>query len=120
MDAAPLDRPLRNTTLLALVGVVHAEPSATFEALAVAVRPADGEGAFSADAATLTAVVQGGWWYRGEWRVLAHDEGSRVEFELVNVARRAHWAGPLAGRRVIREAPARFQQLLSRLVAELE
>lgn len=120
MDAAPLERPLRSTPLMALAGVVHADPDACFHALATALRPADAEGAFTADAATRTVIRQGGWWYRGEWRVLEHENGSRVEHELINIARPAHWAGPITGRRVVRAAPGEFQRLLSRLVAELE
>ncbi|NQX26952.1 hypothetical protein HQQ81_06260 [Microbacteriaceae bacterium VKM Ac-2854] len=119
-EAAPLDRPLRNTPLMALAGVVHADPDACFAALAAALRPTDSVGAFTADAPTRTVIRQGGWWYRGEWRVLEHEDGSRVEHELINVARPAHWAGPITGRAVIRAAPGEFQRLLSRLVSELE
>ncbi|NQX12804.1 hypothetical protein HQQ80_14290 [Microbacteriaceae bacterium VKM Ac-2855] len=120
MDAAPLDRPLRNTTLLALAGVVHAEPDAVFAALAAALHPTDETGAFTADAATRTIVRQGGWWYRAEWRALPDEAGTRVEHELVNVAKPAHGVGAITGRRVVREAPGAFQQLLTRLVSELE
>jgi hypothetical protein len=120
VDAAPVDRPLRSTPLMALAGVVHAEPAVCFDALVAALRPEDSGGAFSADAPTRTVIRQGGWWYRGEWRVLEHEDGSRVEHELVNIARPAHWAGPIAGRAVIRATPGEFQRLLSRLVAELE
>jgi hypothetical protein len=64
--------------------------------------------------------VQGGWWYRAEYHVLESDLGSRIEHELVNVAAQAHWAGPLAGRRVLAESPAAFGGLLTALAAELE
>ena len=53
-------------------------------------------------------VVQGRWWYRAELRVVPDDTGSRVEETILNVAGRAHWAGPVAGRRVLAAAPAAF------------
>lgn len=95
-------------------------------------------------------VQQGGWWYRGEYRVMpeptdatesaddrdpaeaaeasessdieeraAAASGTRLEFEIVNVAQSWHWAGPIAGRRVLADAPYGFHALLSEVESEL-
>ncbi|MFI7105464.1 hypothetical protein ACIBK9_04080 [Nonomuraea sp. NPDC050227] len=45
-----------------------------------------------------TVAYQGGWWYRGEWTVLPHPEGARVEHRVYDVAERGRWAVPLANR----------------------
>ncbi|NUR91770.1 MAG: hypothetical protein HOY71_47490 [Nonomuraea sp.] len=45
-----------------------------------------------------TVAYQGGWWYRGEWSVLAHPEGARLVHRVYNVARRGRWGVPLANR----------------------
>lgn len=42
--------------------------------------------------------VQGGWWYRGEYRVTADPGGSRVEHRVVNAAAWWRWGVPLANR----------------------
>lgn len=41
---------------------------------------------------------QGGWWYRGEWSVEPHPQGTRVIHRVFNVAARGRWAVPLANR----------------------
>jgi hypothetical protein len=121
MQEAPLDRPAKNTTLLALAGIVHADADTTFAALADLVTPQEGQVTFFLrDDATRTLVLQGGWWYRGEYRVLPDEEGSRVEHELVNVAQTAHWAGPITGRSVVADTPALFHRLLTELAARVE
>ncbi len=121
MQQASLERPAKNTPLLALAGVVHADPDTTYDALAELVTPQEGQASyFLRDAETRTIVVQGGWWYRGEYRVLPHEEGARVEHELVNVAQTAHWAGPITGRSVIADTPSLFQQLLTDLADRVE
>ncbi|MDT7803255.1 MAG: hypothetical protein QOI78_6688 [Actinomycetota bacterium] len=62
--------------------------------------------------------VQGGWWYRGEYRVTADPAGARVEHRVVNVASRGRWGVPLANRFFLgfraRTAVA-FAQLLEEL-----
>jgi hypothetical protein len=84
------------------------------------IRPDSPEGgSFATDPARRLLVSQGGWWYRGEWRVLPDPAGSRVECEIVNVARTAHWAGPVAGRAVLKAAPEAFRALLAELEREL-
>ncbi|MCK2214363.1 hypothetical protein MF672_011250 [Actinomadura sp. ATCC 31491] len=40
---------------------------------------------------------QGGWWYRGEWRVAPHPDGTRVEHRVYSVAG-PFWAVALANR----------------------
>lgn len=60
-------------------------------------------------------VVQGGWWYRAEYRVVAVGAGSRIEHVLLNVASPAHWAGPITGRAAVRDAEAEFLRLVARL-----
>ncbi|MEV6640493.1 hypothetical protein [Amycolatopsis sp. NPDC051371] len=42
--------------------------------------------------------VQGGWWYRGEYRVTADPAGSRVEHRVVNAATWGRWGVPLVNR----------------------
>ena len=42
--------------------------------------------------------VQGGWWYRGEYRVTADPGGTRVEHRVVNAATRGRWGVLLANR----------------------
>jgi len=42
--------------------------------------------------------VQGGWWYRGEYRVTPDPAGARVEHRVVNAASRGRWGVPLANR----------------------
>lgn len=120
MQEASLERPANNTPLLALAGIIHADADTTYEALAELVAPTEGQASYVRDDATRTLVLQGGWWYRGEYRVLPDEDGARVEHELVNVARTAHWAGPITGRSVIADTPALFQQLLTDLAARVE
>jgi hypothetical protein len=42
-----------------------------------------------------TVAYQGGWWYRGEWSVTAHPEGTRVDHRVYCVAG-PYWAVALA------------------------
>lgn len=119
MNESLTERPERHTVLRSFAGTIHAWPADVFEALVEQVRP-DDQTQFFADPAERFAVVQGGWWYRAEYTVLEDDAGSRIEFELINVAQRAHWAGALTGRAVIRDSPAAFGALLTTLADRLE
>ena len=110
------ERPFKHTELRAYAGVVPGAPDAVFASLRT--RLDTGEGQFAADPATRRIVQQGDWWYRGEYRVLPDDAGSRVEYEIVNVAQTAHLFGPLAGRDVLRASPAAFAKLLGELEQE--
>lgn len=121
MPEAPHDRPAKNTPLLALAGTVHAAPDAVYESLRRRLEPAaDVDVLFLADPVDRLVVLQGHWWYRGEYRVLPDEQGARVEHEIVNVAPNAHRLGAITGRDVVKASPAAFQVLLTDLVTELE
>jgi hypothetical protein len=120
MPEAPRRRPDNATVLGSFQGHVKARPSAVFDALVQRLRPAGERGLFTADPVASLVIVQGGWWYRAELRVVPDDTGSRVEETIVNVAQRAHWAGPVVGRRVLAAAPAAFERLVTRLRQQLE
>ena len=106
--------------LRAFQGHVKARPAAVYDALVERLRPAASDGCFTADPVASLIIVQGGWWYRAELRVVPDDTGSKVEETIVNVAQRAHWAGPIAGRRVLSDAAATFERLMVRLRQQLE
>ncbi|MET4640052.1 hypothetical protein [Mycetocola sp. 2940] len=119
--SAPHDRPAKNTVLRSYAGEIHADPADVYAAIKRRLTPPDPDvTAFTADDAEQLLIVQGGWWYRGEYRVLSSPGGSRIEHELVNVAQRAHWAGPIAGRTSIAQSAHVFGRLLTELAAELE
>jgi len=113
MDAAPLDRPTPATVLRSYATTLGAEPEAVFASL---VAHLDGA---TVDTEGFRAVIQGGWWYRAEYAVLADDDGARIEHELVNVARPLHWAGPITGRAVVADSAGAFQRLVSAVVDDL-
>lgn len=127
---APSTRPERHTVLRSFAGHLDAEPAAVFAALIERMQGAPG---VAINAAAHEIAQQGGWWYRGEYRVMAepadHDpdsgagaaaSGTRLEYEIVNVAQNWHWAGPIAGRTVLADAPYGFHALLSDIEAELD
>ena len=112
-----LVRPAKNTLLRSFAGHVLPDPSTVYQALVerLTLKTAE-EGHFATDPVTRFIVQQGGWWYRAEYRVTADEQGgSRVEWEIFNVAPNAHWLGPITGRNVIRAAPETFRALLSEL-----
>ena len=118
VPGAPLERPARGTLLRSFAGTVPAPPGRVFEELLARARPTSPEGgSLSTDPVVGLIVVQGGWWYRGEYRVSADPAGSRLELAIVNVAAPAHWAGPLTGRSVLRASPAAFERLVAELGA---
>ncbi|MEV4072484.1 hypothetical protein [Nonomuraea fuscirosea] len=45
-----------------------------------------------------TVAYQGGWWYRGEWAVVADPEGTRVIHRVYDVAERLSWAVTLVNK----------------------
>ena len=110
------ERPFKHTELRAYAGTVSGSPETVFASLRT--RLDTGQGEFAADPVTRRIVQQGDWWYRGEYRVLPDDGGSRVEYEIVNVAQTAHLFGPITGRDVLRASPAAFAQLLGELEDE--
>jgi hypothetical protein len=108
-----LERPARHTELRAYAGRVDGHPDAVFAALRARLDTDDEH--VAADPLSRQLVQQGDWWYRGEYRVLPDGEGSRVEHEIVNVAQKAHWMGPITGREVLRSSAAAFAALLAHL-----
>jgi hypothetical protein len=129
MTDAPLDLPAKHTVLRSFAGHLDADPGAVFTVLSRLLRPGDEAGGhFLADPGWRLIVVQGDWWYRGEYRVLAEDGssdgggaagGSRIEYEIINVAQRMHWAGAITGRGVVSAAPAAFRRLLDNIADDL-
>lgn len=116
VPGAPLERPARGTVLREFAGIVPGDPADVFAGVLARVRPSSPEGGnLSTDPARGLIVVQGGWWYRAEYRVSEDPAGSRVGMSIVNVARPAHWAGPLTGRAVLRASGAAFDQLIDEL-----
>ena len=122
MTNAPLDLPAKHTVLRSFAGHLEAQPTAVYAVLVEKLAAGDESGGhFLADPAERFIVVQGDWWYRGEYRVLAEEdgEGTRLEHEILNVAQIAHWAGAITGRSVVAGAPAAFGRLLTEIDAEL-
>ncbi|GAA3000971.1 hypothetical protein [Streptosporangium longisporum] len=69
-----------------------------------------------------TIAVQGGWWYRGEYTVTPHPEGTLVTHRVRNVANRWRWGVPLANRFFVgfrRDTRAGFADGLRRIGDEL-
>lgn len=100
---------------------IRARPKAVFEAIATRFDPGEGaQSLFTADSAAWLVIVQGGWWYRAEYRIIPDDNGSRVEHALLNIAGTGKSLGRFAGRKVIESAPSEFDRLITSLRAELE
>ncbi|WP_051367454.1 hypothetical protein [Hamadaea tsunoensis] len=45
-----------------------------------------------------TVSLQGGWWYRGEWTVAEHPEGTLLVHRVYNVADSPYWTVALANK----------------------
>lgn len=107
--------------LRSFAGHVRARPAAVFAAIDSRMRPADdAESGYLADPAAFLVVMQGGWWYRGEYRVVPDEAGSNVEHAIVDVAQRARGLSKITARRVLAAAPAEFDALVKALRLELE
>jgi hypothetical protein len=117
---APLDRPPGATVERELEGRVPASAARVFALLAHRIDP-QGEAHFVADAASRRIVVQGDYWYRGEYSVEPGPDagGATVRHTIVNVAPGWHVLGALTGRKVVRAAPREFDALLAELTAQL-
>lgn len=115
MLVTPLTRPTRNTLLRSYAAALEGHPDAVFAVLVDRLVQSNDGVRVAVDGEARFAAVQGGWWYRAEYRVLAADDGSRVEHELFNVAPRAHWAGALTGRAAIAASATAFRDLLESL-----
>lgn len=119
--AASLERPDGATVERELEGRVPATAARVFALLARRVDP-QGEAHFAADPASRRIVVQGDYWYRGEYAVDPDPEsagGSIVRHAIVNVAPGWHVLGALTGRKVVRAAPKQFAALVEELTAQL-
>ena len=115
-DAFPA-LPERHTVLRSFAGHLDAGPDAVFNRLVIAMAAgAAGGGNVYTDRDRRMVVLRRGWWYRGEYQVLPEDEtGSLVQYEIVNVAQVAPWAGSWAAASVLRASPRAFQTLLTGL-----
>jgi hypothetical protein len=114
MIDASLDPPERHTVLRSFAGHLDAAPTAVYPRLLRALEPRAGTGSrFLSDPAQRLIVVQDGWWYRGEYRVLEEGSGAVVQYEIINVAPVAHWAGTWAARSLLTASPRAFQALLT-------
>jgi len=105
-----LERPADGVPLRELSGRVLGAPGDVFVALVA--RLDTGEGS-AVDVATRRFVVQGGYWYRGEYTVEEAAVGSVVRLTIVNVAPGWKLFGALTGRSVLRAAPREFSALLA-------
>lgn len=100
---------------------IRARPRAVFDAIASRFDPGDdAQSYFTADAAAWLVIVQGGWWYRAEYRVVPDHTGSRLEHVLLNIGKPGKRLSRAAVRGVIEPAPAEFDRLVTSLRAELE
>lgn len=117
---ASLERPPGATVERELEGVVPASAARVFALLARRLDP-QGEAHYLTDAASGRIVVQGDYWYRGEYSVEPDKDsgGAVVRHAIVNVAPGWHVLGALTGRKVVRSAPREFDALLAELTAEL-
>jgi hypothetical protein len=85
-------------TLAEASGVVARPPAEVFERLRGWLTGGGHPMRVDVDADRGFVAVQGGWWYRGEYRVTADPAGSRVEHRVVNAAEWGRWGVPLANR----------------------
>jgi hypothetical protein len=102
VDTAPRDRPAKHTVLRELCRELAASPETVLAAL-------------PGTRYDSLVVVQGDWWYRGEYRVVAHESGSLLTLTIVNVAQSAHWTAPIAGRRELADASRALDELVAGL-----
>lgn len=109
---APLDRPERHTVLLELEREVAADPARVFPVLVRQIAPTAGYTKFSVYPDHFTAVMQGGWWYRGEYRVSCAPGGAKVSYAVVNVAQQLHRGGTLTSKRVVAKSADTFARHL--------
>ena len=122
-----LERPARYRVLRSYAGHLEFGPDAVYDCLLRLLEEnAGNRGHLATNAAERLAVVQGAWWYRGEYVVRpalsetgAAGAASIIEFEIFNLPARWRRSGPLAARAVIAESPSVFQSLLSAISDEL-
>ncbi|MEV6825482.1 hypothetical protein [Amycolatopsis sp. NPDC051102] len=85
-------------TLAEASGVVARPPAEVFERLRHRLAGGGHPMRMDVDRSRGFVAVQGGWWYRGEYRVTADPGGARVEHRVVNAATWGRWGVPLANR----------------------
>jgi hypothetical protein len=120
MPEAPRRRPEDAVVLHSFSGHVKARPKAVFEALDRRFRPDErSRSLYTADPAAFLVIAQGGWWYRGEYRVVPDEYGSNVEHSILNIAQQRRMSGS-AARKVIDDAPQDFERLMKELRLDLE
>src|SRR6185312_14872394 len=106
MPAAPRRRPQGHVVVGSFRAHLRARPAVVFDALDARMRPVENSDvSYTADSAAFFIVVQGDWWYRGEYRVVPDDTGSNVEYVIVNVASRARAFSRIIARRALAAAP---------------
>ncbi|MFI1628177.1 hypothetical protein ACH4YO_29155 [Streptomyces noursei] len=118
-SGAPLARPELHTVSLELEREVAADPAEVFDLLVPQLAPDDGHTKFAVYPHCLTAVMQGDWWYRGEYRVTDAPRGARVSYTVVNVAQEQHEAGNLISKGTVAAAPDAFARRLDALEESL-
>lgn len=118
MNSEVIARPVQSTVLRQHESVIDAPVAAVIAAVSKAVDPGS-ESSFAVDEPAGLVVVQGGWWYRAEYRITADPAGSRVALTILNVANPAHWAGPITGRAALRSSASDFGDVISRVRASL-
>ena len=101
-------------SLLALASILHAGTAPVLAALADVLAD-DGDYTRTADGFERRLPPAG----VEQWRVLADEEGARVECEVVASAASSALAGVLARRR-IREAPERFRAVVTTVADRVE
>jgi len=119
MGDASFERPPGATVEREIEGRVPASAPRVFALLARRLDP-QGDAHYLADPASRRIVVQGDYWYRGEYTVEPDgDRAAIVRHSIVNVAPGWHVLGALTGRKVVREAPRDFAALLAEVSAQL-
>jgi hypothetical protein len=121
MAHATSERPSSATVLRTFADFISADEDAVFAALTRHLGAEVSAASLSlVDPKGRLIVVQGNWWYRGEWRVSRDPAGSDIEYEIFNAAQRAHWAGGLTGRRALKDAPRLFSELVEAVRSDVE
>lgn len=114
MTDAQLHAPGRRTVLRSFAGHLDADPDAVFARLESALAAGDEAASHvTIDRPGRLIVVEGDWWYRGEYLVLPEDSGALVQYEIINAAQVAHRVAGWAAGSVLAAAPAAFGRLLT-------
>nr|WP_055504304.1 hypothetical protein [Nonomuraea pusilla] len=78
---------MRARLVTEVAGIVEASVEQVWQVLAGA--PAEQGTTVEPDRHTITH--QGGWWYRGEWTLSPHPDGTRVVHRVYDVAESMRW-----------------------------